>query len=536
MLYVESKESAKASVSQLDPGISVGAMKGTSKFKRLPQQGRPQPEVEDDESKCYFCGKTGHDRYPSLTVRSTECKAFGRTCGKCGKANHTDKVCKSKPSPAQVTENAIFDNICDITNRGASRLHMMDHHIFNNATERWVKWQSLPQPSRRLVAKLLPSDYDSLKIAWRPQRAQCTLEGMPDTGCQSCLSGVDILHELGMPRHNLIPVSQRMQAANKSGIHILGAIPLELSLPDFDAVTKQMIYVTPSVTRFFLSREACTDLGLIPPKFPSTPAGDVSSISLPQQPEVAPTVEARKCGCPVHSLPPPGPIPLPIPATAENRGILKQHLRETFKASTFNTCTHPPLPMMSGPPLRLNIDPTAKPVTAHKAAAVPVHWEEKVKAHLDRDVRLGVLDKVPIGTPDTWCHRMVIVGKANEEPRRVVDFQPLNAHAIRETPHTKSPYHQARSVPKKMKKSVFDAWNGYHSVPLHPDDTHFTNFIMPWGRYRYLTAPQGYKASGDGYTARFDRLTEGIKNKTKCVDDTLMWSKDIAQAFTDAAH
>ena len=31
MLYVESKEAAKASVSQLDPGISVGAMKGTSK-------------------------------------------------------------------------------------------------------------------------------------------------------------------------------------------------------------------------------------------------------------------------------------------------------------------------------------------------------------------------------------------------------------------------------------------------------------------------------------------------------------------------
>ena len=176
MLYVESKEAAKASVSQLDPGISVGTMKGTRKYKRLPQQGRPQPEVEDDESKCYFCRKTGHGRYPSLTVRSAVCKAFGCTCGKCGKANHTDKVCKSKPSPAQVTDNAIFDNICDITNHGASRPHMMNHHVFDNTKERWVKRQSLPQPSRRLVAKLLPSDYDSLKIAWRLQHAQCTLD------------------------------------------------------------------------------------------------------------------------------------------------------------------------------------------------------------------------------------------------------------------------------------------------------------------------------------------------------------------------
>ena len=114
-----------------------------------------------------------------------------------------------------------------------------------------------------------------------------------------------------------------------------------------------------------------------------------------------------------------------------------------------------------------------------------------------------------------------------------MDFQPLNAHATRETHHTNAPYHQARSVPKMIKKSVFDEWNGYHFVPLTP---HFMTFITPWGRYRYLTAPQGYKGSGDGYNARFDGIIEGIKNKTKCVDDTLMWSEDIAQAFTDAVN
>ena len=106
---------------------------------------------------------------------------------------------------------------------------------------------------------------------------------------------------------------------------------------------------------------------------------------------------------------------------------------------------------------------------------------------------------------------------------------------MRDAPHKVS-LPSSPQCAQEMKKSVFDAWNGYHSVPLHPDDTHFTTFITPWGRYRYLTAPQGYKASGDGYTARFDGLTEGIKNKTKCVDDTLMWSEDIAQAFTDAAN
>ena len=129
---------------------------------------------------------------------------------------------------------------------------------------------------------------------------------------------------------------------------------------------------------------------------------------------------------------------------------------------------------------------------------------------------------------------MVIVGKANGEPWQVMDFQPLNQHATRETHHTKSLYHQARSIPKKVKK-VFDAWNEYHSIPLHPEDTHFTTFITPWGRYRYLTAPKGYKVSGDGYTVHFDLLIEDVPNKTKCVDDTLMWSSSIEQAFHDAA-
>ena len=93
---------------------------------------------------------------------------------------------------------------------------------------------------------------------------------------------------------------------------------------------------------------------------------------------------------------------------------------------------------------------------------------------------------------------MVIVGKANGEPRQVVDFQPLNRHATRETHHTKS---QARSVPKEVKKSVFDAWN---SVPLHPEDAlHYVYHALGTVPLpdRPPPPPQGYKASGDGHTA-----------------------------------
>ena len=91
---------------------------------------------------------------------------------------------------------------------------------------------------------------------------------------------------------------------------------------------------------------------------------------------------------------------------------------------------------------------------------------------LDHDVSLGVLELVPVGEPVTWCHLMVICAKKSGKPRRKVDFRALNFHARWETHHTQSPFHQARSVPGGTKKTAFNCWNGYHSVPLHPDDHH----------------------------------------------------------------
>ena len=66
---------------------------------------------------------------------------------------------------------------------------------------------------------------------------------------------------------------------------------------------------------------------------------------------------------------------------------------------------------MEEPPLCLIISTDAKPIAHHTPVPVPVHWQEEVKAGLDRDVRLDALDTVPIGEPVTWCHRMVVCAK-----------------------------------------------------------------------------------------------------------------------------
>jgi hypothetical protein len=78
---------------------------------------------------------------------------------------------------------------------------------------------------------------------------------------------------------------------------------------------------------------------------------------------------------------------------------------------------------------------------------------------------------------------------------------------------------------------VLDAWNGYHSVPLSPAARDSTTFITEWGRYRYLRAPQGFHASNDGYTKRFDDITTDFPRVARCIDDSLLWDDKIATSF-----
>ena len=131
---------------------------------------------------------------------------------------------------------------------------------------------------------------------------------------------------------------------------------------------------------------------------------------------------------------------------------------------------------------------------------------------------------------------MVVTRKKNGDPRRTVDLQALNHYATRETHHTMSPFHQVTNIPHGKKKTICDAWNSYHSVPIREEDRSLTTFITPWGRYRYCTTPQGYIASQDGYTRRFDEIVNHIPDKTKCIDDTCLWADTLEQSFFQACE
>lgn len=547
--FVEVKEAGKRSASRL---LDSHGAEATSMYRRG-KNYTSQNKKPDKSEHCSYCGKMGHGKNAIPRIRQKECAAYGHTCEICKKPNHFESVCRSKDkknlpeagkrstlrssgshgAEHEDEEGAIFDTLCQITTSGGyqkKKAIVLDHHVYNSLTETWSKQDSKSQPFIHLTATILQEDYADLGYEYPFTGAQKSVPivCMADTGCQSCLTGIKIIHRLGIDRNDLIPVSMKMHAANNNGINILGAFIMRLSGTDPNGkihFSRQITYVTDNSDKMFISRECCIALGIISSKFPTI--GETISATN----DVKKNAPGISCDCPRRQRPPPMPSKLPLPATAENRTKLEAYLLDLYKSSTFNTCVHQPLPLMEGPPMNLKIDPEAKPFAHHTPIPVPLHWQDGVKNGLDEDVRLGVIEPVPIGEPVTWCHRMVICAKKNGTPRRTVDFQTLNAHATRETHHTQSPFHQARSVPKGKIKTVCDAWNGYHSIPIRREDRHLTTFITPWGRYRYCTAPQGYIASGDAYSRRFDEIVADIPHFTKCIDDTLLWADNLEESF-----
>ena len=186
---------------------------------------------------------------------------------------------------------------------------------------------------------------------------------------------------------------------------------------------------------------------------------------------------------------------------------------------------------MTGIPVDILFKENAKPHAVHTAIPVPHHWKRKVKQGLDRDVRLGIIEPVPQGSISQHCSRMVVTPKKNGEPRRTVDLQKVNQATLREVHHTPSPFNLVSTIPSQTKKTVLDAWNGYHSLPLNPEHKDATTFITEWGRYRYCRAPMGLHTSGDAYTRRFDDITSECERKARCVDDSLLYDDTIEAAF-----
>ena len=398
----------------------------------------------------------------------------------------------------------------------------------------WISKPAQDHPLITVTLEVSKDDYKLFNLQFPDDKPtnQINRIAVADTGAMTMVAGRDTVNSLGLDLADLVPVKTKLKGVDNNQLNILGAVFLKVGGKTH--TTRQLCYIiNDNNSKVYLSRKACENLGIISKSFPRIGDHSINTISGKND---SPTKtyshnKSCNCDCPKREKPPLPPTTIPFPATPENHSKLKEWILNHYKSSTFNICENQGLTKMSGPPLEIDIDPSITPTAVHTPIPVPIHWRDQVKAQLDRDVKLGVIEEVPWAEPTTWCSRMVIVAKSDGSPRRTIDLQAVNDASVRQTHHTPSPFHQAMSVPHNTVKTVLDAWNGYHSLALRNQDRHYTTFITPWGRYRYCSALQGFLASGDAYTRRFDEIIAHIKNKTKCIDDTLLWEEDTEKAF-----
>ena len=183
---------------------------------------------------------------------------------------------------------------------------------------------------------------------------------------------------------------------------------------------RQLVYVAENCTQIFLSRTVCRELGIIPSSFPvigGFNSGEVSGVTNQKTSIYAETEVERSCKCSKRQLPPQPPTSCPYDFIDENIDKIQDWIIDYYSSSTFNQCNEQPLPLINTSlPLSLFIDKEAKPVACHRAVPVPLHYEEQVKKDLEKDVRLGVIERVPPNTPSTWCSRMLIQTKKSGKP------------------------------------------------------------------------------------------------------------------------
>ena len=169
--------------------------------------------------------------------------------------------------------------------------------------DRWSCQPSKAQPFITLVLSTHTDDYEALGFKLTCPPSSSTIQGMAD------ICSLQIIRKLGISEKDLIPVTKRMHAANKQNIKILGAVIVRLSgqsKAGRKLQTRQILYVTDSADKLFISREACTSLGMISEDFPAI--GEMASLYMNNQ-------SSTICECPRRRQPPPRPTALPFPAT-----------------------------------------------------------------------------------------------------------------------------------------------------------------------------------------------------------------------------
>ncbi|MDD9361325.1 MAG: reverse transcriptase, partial [Anaplasma sp.] len=172
---------------------------------------------------------------------------------------------------------------------------------------------------------------------------------------------------------------------------------------------------------------------------------------------------------------------------------------------------------------KIKLKSQPEPVAVTSPRRIPVPLLKAVERHLQQMESEGVITSV--SEPTDWCSPIVVVPKKNGDIRICVDYTMLNKSVQRE-------YHPIPSVEPMLATlgqaryfSRLDAYSGFYQVKLHPESTHLTTFITPFGRFKFNRLPFGISCAPEHFQRMMHQLLEGLDGVVCHIDDILVWAK-----------
>ena len=369
--YVSAEESAR----QKAPPRNVAAMSG----KDVPQK--------QSDRKCSGCGLSQHGSFNKN--RAKQCKAYGKACAKCSRNNHFATVCRSNnPTTKAIEAEATVEEVETSVNGFVTGIMVsaltspasvapeikslrekvrsnvnsipIPHHIYDKEIKSWRKRGPKPSPTIEVSLTVDRQAYKDLKLnipdLVKKQGAghARARRGTLDSGAQLTVMKEIELQALGIKKNSIFPVALTVNTVTKSTIDLIGGIFVIFSAFDREKnerrISRQLCYISRSVTGIYLSEEACIDLGyiqsnsevgsgnpvaalsshVIPVAAPSLDGNPVAALSSHVIPVVAPSLD----GIPVAAQLPNGisivpPSPKELPSTYQELDAMVTYLRQT---------------------------------------------------------------------------------------------------------------------------------------------------------------------------------------------------------------
>lgn len=208
-------------------------------------------------------------------------------------------------------------------------------------------------------------------------------------------------------------------------------------------------------------------------------------------------------------------------ATAKELGVLRVGLQVNRLEEAVV-----PFNKMQGIKAQIHLNPDAVPVF-QPVRRIPVPLEEAVNRKIDQLLRRDIIE--PKVGPTSWVSPLVIVGKANGEPRLCLDLRRVNEAVLRE-------HHPMPVVDDYIMRlgrgrvwSKLDIREAFLQVELAEESRDATTFITSRGLFRFKRLPFGLVTAPELFQKAMDEILAGCPGTHWYLDDVIVEGKDVKE-------